>query len=142
MGKAAKVLHVREHCVPAADSTHTQLLQVPHGQDRRKSLRTKEDRATAQALHIIPHLHRHLHLSSPRALFPNKNQIQAVSVSAMLVDTLTGQKQAKVSPLKKMATTSKRIIRNIVIFLAQIKENIIIHYVIKSIWFELSTKIQ
>ena len=107
-----------------------------------KSLRTKEDRATAQALHIIPHLHRHLHLSSPRALFPNKNQIQAVSVSAMLVDTLTGQKQAKVSPLKKMATTNKRIIRNIVIFLAQIKEKIIIHYVIKSIWFELSTKIQ
>ena len=60
----------------------------------------------------------------------------------MLVDTLTGQKQAKVSPLKKMATTNKRIIRNIVIFLAQIKENIIIHYVVKSIWFELSTKIQ
>ena len=41
-----------------------------------------------------------------------------------------------------MATTNMRIIRNIVIFLAQIKENIIIHYVIKSIWFELSTKIQ
>ena len=142
MSKAAKVLHGREHCVPATDSTHTQLLQVPHGQDRRKSLRTKEDRATSQALQIIPHLHRHLHLSSPRALFPNKNQIQAVSVSAMLVDTLTGQKQAKVSPLKKMATTNKRIIRNIVIFLAQIKENIIIHYVVKSIWFELSTKIQ
>ena len=35
-----------------------------------------------------------------------------------------------------------RIIRNIVIFLAQNKENIIIHYVIKSIWFKLSTKIQ
>ena len=33
MGKAAKVLHGREHCVPAADSTHTQLLQVPHVQD-------------------------------------------------------------------------------------------------------------
>ena len=29
MGKAAKVLHGREHCVPAADSTHTQLLQNP-----------------------------------------------------------------------------------------------------------------
>ena len=43
MGKAAKVLHGREHCVPDVDSTHTQLLQVPHGQDRRKSLRTKED---------------------------------------------------------------------------------------------------
>lgn len=43
MDKAAKVLHGREHCVPAADSTQTQLLQVPHGQDRRKSLRTKED---------------------------------------------------------------------------------------------------
>ena len=43
MGKAAKVLHGREHCVPDADSTHTQPLQVPHGQDRRKSLRTKEN---------------------------------------------------------------------------------------------------
>ena len=42
MGKAAKVLHGRKHGVSPADSTHTQLLQVPHGQDRRKSLWTKE----------------------------------------------------------------------------------------------------
>ena len=31
MGKAAKVFHGREHCVPAADSTHTKLLQIYHG---------------------------------------------------------------------------------------------------------------
>ena len=54
MGKAAKVLHGREHCVPAADSTHTQLLQVHHGQDRRKSLRTKEDQPH-QSLRIQVH---------------------------------------------------------------------------------------
>ena len=54
MGKAAKVLHGREHCVPAAESTHTQLLQVPHGQDRRKSLRTKEDQPH-QSLRIQVH---------------------------------------------------------------------------------------
>ena len=54
MDKAAKVLHGREHCVPAADSTHTQLLQVPHGQDRRKSLRTKEDQPH-QSLRIQVH---------------------------------------------------------------------------------------
>ena len=54
MGKAAKVLHGREHCIPAADSTHTQLLQVPLGQDRRKSLRTKEDQPH-QSLRIQVH---------------------------------------------------------------------------------------
>ena len=31
VGKAAKVVHGREHRVHAADGTHTQLLQVPHG---------------------------------------------------------------------------------------------------------------
>ena len=56
--------------------------------------------------------------------------------------SIKGKNKRKCLPLKKMATTNMRIIRNIVIFLAQIKENIIIHYVIKSIWFELSTKIQ
>ena len=54
MGKAAEVLHGREHCVPDADSTHTQLLQVPHGQDRRKSLQTKEDQPH-QSLRIQVH---------------------------------------------------------------------------------------
>ena len=54
MGKTAIVLHGREHCVPSADSTHTQLLQVPHGQDRRKSLRTKEDQPH-QSLRIQVH---------------------------------------------------------------------------------------
>ena len=43
MGKAAKVLHGREHCVPDADSTHTKLLQVPHGQAGHESLRTEEN---------------------------------------------------------------------------------------------------
>ena len=32
MGQAAEVVHGREHRVPAADGTHTQLLQVHHGQ--------------------------------------------------------------------------------------------------------------
>ena len=43
MGKASKVLHGRGHCVPAADRTHTQLLQVPHGQAGHESLRTEEN---------------------------------------------------------------------------------------------------
>ena len=46
------------------------------GGDKRE--RSSEDSATAQALQILPHLHLRLHLSSPRALFPNKNQIQAI----------------------------------------------------------------
>ena len=54
MGKAAKVLHGREHCVPAADGTHTQLLQVPHGQAGHESLRTKEDQPH-QSLRIKVH---------------------------------------------------------------------------------------
>ena len=44
MGQAAKVLHGREHRVPAADGNHTQLLQVPYGQAGHKSLRTEEDK--------------------------------------------------------------------------------------------------
>ncbi len=44
MGQAAKVLHGREHRVPAADGTHTQLLQVPYGQAGHKSLRTEENK--------------------------------------------------------------------------------------------------
>ena len=31
LGKAAKVLHGREHGLPPADGTHQELLQVPHG---------------------------------------------------------------------------------------------------------------
>ena len=46
------------------------------GGDKRE--RGSEDCATAQDLQILPHLHCRLHLSSPRALFPNKNQIQAI----------------------------------------------------------------
>ena len=42
MGKAAKVIHGREHRVPAAHGDHTQLLQVPHGQAGRESLRIEE----------------------------------------------------------------------------------------------------
>ena len=44
MGPAAKVVHGPEHRVPAADGTHTQLLQIPYGQDRHESLRTEEDK--------------------------------------------------------------------------------------------------
>ena len=44
MGKDAQVLHGREHRVPAADGTYTQLLQIPHGQARHKSLRTEENK--------------------------------------------------------------------------------------------------
>ena len=54
MGKAAKVSHGREHSVPAADGTHTQLLQVPHGQTRHKCLRTEEDKPH-QGLHLQVH---------------------------------------------------------------------------------------
>ena len=43
MGKAAEVVHGREHSVPAADGTHTKLLQVPHGQAGHESLRTEEN---------------------------------------------------------------------------------------------------
>ena len=43
VGKAAEVVHGREHCVPAADGTHTKLLQVPHGQTGHESLRTEEN---------------------------------------------------------------------------------------------------
>ena len=44
MDKAPKVLHGREHRVPAADGNHTQLLQVPYGQAGHKSLRTEENK--------------------------------------------------------------------------------------------------
>ena len=50
-----------------------------------KRERGSEDRATAQVLQIIPHLHRRLHLSSPRALFPNKKQIQAIGCQSVKV---------------------------------------------------------
>ena len=54
MGQAAKVVHGREHRVPAADGTHTQLLQVPHGQARHKGLRTEEDQSY-QSLRVQVH---------------------------------------------------------------------------------------
>ena len=53
------------------------------GGDKRE--RNSEDSATAQALQIIPHLHLRLHPSPPRALFPNKNQIQAIVVIVVKV---------------------------------------------------------
>ena len=53
------------------------------GGDKRE--RDSEDCATAQVLHIIPHLHLRLHLYSPRALFPNKKQIQAIIVIVVKV---------------------------------------------------------
>ena len=43
VGKAAEVVHGREHSVPAADGTHTKLLQVPQGQAGHESLRTEEN---------------------------------------------------------------------------------------------------
>ena len=51
------------------------------GGDKRE--RSSEDSATAQALQILPHLHLRLHLSSPRALFPNKKQIQAIGCQSV-----------------------------------------------------------
>ena len=48
------------------------------GGDKRE--RGSENRATAQVLQIIPHLHLRLHLFSPRALFLDKTQIQAIVV--------------------------------------------------------------
>ena len=53
------------------------------GGDKRE--RSREDRVTAQALQILPHLHRRLHLSPTRALFPNKNQIQAIGCQSVKV---------------------------------------------------------
>ena len=50
-----------------------------------KSERSSEDRTTAQALQILPHLHRRLHLSSPRALFLDKTQIQAIGCQSVKV---------------------------------------------------------
>ena len=48
------------------------------GGDKRE--RSSEDRATAQVLQILPHLHRRLHPSSPLALFLDKTQIQVIVV--------------------------------------------------------------
>ena len=50
-----------------------------------KRERGSEDRATAQDLHPLHHLHRRLHLSSPRALFLDKTQIQAIVVIVVKV---------------------------------------------------------
>ena len=54
MGKATQVLYGREHRVPAADSNHTQLLQVPYGQAGHKSLRTEENKPH-QSLRVQVH---------------------------------------------------------------------------------------
>ena len=51
------------------------------GGDKRE--RSSEDRATAQALQILPHLHLCLHLSSPRAIFLDKTQIQVIVVKVV-----------------------------------------------------------
>ena len=51
------------------------------GGDKRE--RGSEDCATAQDLQILPHLHRRLHLSSPRALFLDKKQIQAIGCQSV-----------------------------------------------------------
>ena len=53
------------------------------GGDKRE--RSSEDRATAQALQIIPHLHRRLHLSPTRGLFLDKAQIQVIVVIVVKV---------------------------------------------------------
>ena len=60
------------------------------GGDKRE--RGSEDRATAQLLQILPHLHRRLHLYSPRALFLDKTQIKAIgcqSVKLILIQHLS-----------------------------------------------------
>ena len=46
---------------------------------------SSEDRATAQVLQILPHLHLRLHLYSPRAIFLDKTQIQVVVVIVVKV---------------------------------------------------------
>ena len=53
------------------------------GGDKRE--RSREDRATAQTLQILPHLHRRLHLSPTRALFSNKKQIKAIGCQSVKV---------------------------------------------------------
>ena len=51
------------------------------GGDKRE--RSREDCATAQALHSLPHLHLRLHLYSPRALFLDKKQIKAIGCQSV-----------------------------------------------------------
>ena len=53
------------------------------GGDKRE--RGSEDRTTAKALHILPHLHRRLHLSPTRGLFLDKAQIQVIVVIVVKV---------------------------------------------------------
>ena len=53
------------------------------GGDKRE--RSREDRATAQALHTLPHLHLRLHFSSPRALFLDKKPIKAIGCQSVKV---------------------------------------------------------
>ena len=51
------------------------------GGDKRE--RSREDRATAQALHFLPHLHLRLHPSPTRPLFLDKNPIQAIGCQSI-----------------------------------------------------------
>ena len=51
------------------------------GSDKRE--RSREDRAPAQVLQILPHLHLCLHLSSPRAIFLDNKQIQIIVVKVV-----------------------------------------------------------
>ena len=53
------------------------------GGDKRE--RDSEDCAPAQVLQILPHLHRRLHPSPPRALFLDKTQIQVIVVIVVKV---------------------------------------------------------
>ena len=55
------------------------------GGDKRE--RSHEDRATAQVLQILPHLHLRLHSSHPRALFLDKTQIQVIGVKVSKCQT-------------------------------------------------------
>ena len=53
------------------------------GGDKRE--RSREDRAPAQVLQILLHLHLRLHPSPPRALFLDKKQIQAIRCQSVKV---------------------------------------------------------
>ena len=83
------------HCLYQAGIQQAALLHPPRhslcckvrhrgkrgGGDKRE--RGSEDHATAQALQILPHLHRRLHLSPTRALFLDKKPIKAIGCQSV-----------------------------------------------------------
>ena len=66
------------------------------GGDKRE--RSSEDRTTAQALQILPHLHRRLHTSHTRALFLDKKQIKAIGCQSVKLILIFMKKGSVLTP--------------------------------------------